>query len=184
MVETLAPGQDVTCLRGPDADREEPSQSQANEQPNETRMNEPKRSYSIAELAAEFSVTPRAIRFYEGEGLLHPRRRGQTRIYSTADRARLAWILRGKRVGFSLAEIAEMLNLYNQENGRSRQRLVTLDKCRERITALESQRDDIDLTIVELDDFCQTLEELITAEKSNDEKSNDEKTATSKEPAE
>ncbi|MEE8371651.1 MAG: MerR family DNA-binding transcriptional regulator, partial [Sphingomonadales bacterium] len=137
----------------------------------------------------EFSVTPRAIRFYEGEGLLHPTRKGQARIYSTADRARLAWILRGKRVGFSLAEIAEMLDLYNQENGKSRQRLVALEKCRERITALESQRSDIDLTVVELDGFCQTLEELIaaeksTAEKSTAEKSNAEKTATSKEPAE
>ncbi len=142
-------------------------------------MNAARRTYSIAELAAEFSVTPRAIRFYEAEGLLHPKRRGQTRIYSTADRARLAWILRGKRVGFSLAEIAEMLDLYSRENGRSRQRLVALEKCRERITALESQRDDIDLTIVELDEFCGTLEELI----AGDEPVN-ETPAANKEPVE
>src|SRR5262249_37647301 len=70
------------------------------------------RLYSIAELAREFAVTPRTIRFYEDEGLIKPQRQGLIRIYSSGDRARLSWILRGKRLGFSLGEIKELLDLY------------------------------------------------------------------------
>jgi DNA-binding transcriptional MerR regulator len=69
--------------------------------------------YSITELCSEFGVTARALRFYEDEGLISPQRRGTQRIYSQRDRARLAWILRGKRVGFSLADIREMIDLYD-----------------------------------------------------------------------
>ena len=127
-------------------------------------MNRDQTSHSIAELSAEFSVTARTIRFYEHEGLLHPERQGQTRIYSPADRARLAWILRGKRVGFSLAEISEMLDLYDRDDGRRLQRQVTLKKCRERLSMLEQQRADIDLTIGELLEFCRKVEELLGAE--------------------
>lgn len=127
-------------------------------------MNRDQTSHSIAELSAEFSVTARTIRFYEHEGLLHPKRQGQTRIFSAADRARLAWILRGKRVGFSLAEIGDMLDLYNRDDGRRLQRRVTLKKCRERLSMLEQQRSDIDLTIGELSEFCQEVEELLAAE--------------------
>ena len=72
----------------------------------------PQRIYSIAELAREFAITPRTIRFYEDEGLIKPRRQGLTRLYSAGDRTRLGWILRGKRLGFSLAEISELLDLY------------------------------------------------------------------------
>lgn len=115
--------------------------------------------YSITDLASEFGVTSRTIRFYEDRGMLAPDRQGQTRIYSARDRARLAWILRGKRVGFSLGEIAEMLDLYDLEDGRVTQRQVTLNKCRERIKALRQQRDDIDLTIGELEEFCRILED-------------------------
>lgn len=128
-------------------------------------MSQDQTSHSIAELSAEFSVTARTIRFYEGRGLLHPERQGQTRIFSAADRARLAWILRGKRVGFSLAEIGDMLDLYNRGDGRRLQRRVTLKKCRERLSMLERQRSDIDLTIGELSDFCEEVEELLAAEK-------------------
>src|SRR4029078_6349740 len=70
------------------------------------------RIFSIAELAREFGITARTIRFYEDEGLIKPGRRGRTRLYSTHDRVRLGWILRGKRLGFSLAEIKELLDLY------------------------------------------------------------------------
>ena len=118
-------------------------------------------TYSIADLAAEFCITARTLRFYEDRGLISPRREGQNRIYSARDRARVAWILRGKRTGFSLAEIGDLLDLYDLGDGRATQQRVTLQKCRERIAALESQRDDIDHTIDELEEFCQTLEGIL-----------------------
>lgn len=117
-------------------------------------------SYSIADLAAEFRVTARTLRHYEEAGLITPAREGQSRVYSAADHARLAWIMRGKRVGFSLAEISEMLDLYSLGDGRAEQRRVTLKRCRERLSALQNQRNDIDETIDELDEFCTTLENL------------------------
>ena len=76
-------------------------------------------SFTITELSLAFNVTPRAIRFYEDQGLIAPERQGQNRVYSRRDRARLAWILRAKNVGFSLAEIREMIDLYDLGDGRS-----------------------------------------------------------------
>ncbi len=115
-------------------------------------------SFSISDLCAEFSVTPRALRFYEDEGLIGPERRGTQRIYSHRDRARLAWILRGKRVGFSLAEIKEMIDLYDIGDGRRIQKQVTLERCRDRIALLEHQKRDIDAHIAELQQFVDLLE--------------------------
>ena len=115
-------------------------------------------SYSISDLSAEFGVTARALRFYEDEGLIDPERRGTQRIYSARDHARLAWILRGKRVGFSLAQIRELIDLYDLGDGRATQRRLTAARCRERITALEAQRRDIDAAIAELSDFVATIE--------------------------
>ena len=114
-------------------------------------------TYTITDLCEEFAVTPRALRFYEDEGLIAPARQGLSRIYSWRDRARLAWILRGKRVGFSLAEIGELLDLYDLGDHRETQRRVTLDRCRERIASLRRQRHDIDHTIDELQTFVAQL---------------------------
>ena len=113
--------------------------------------------FSITDLCAEFAVTARALRFYEDEGLIAPERRGTQRLYSHRDRARLAWILRGKRVGFSLAEIKEMIDLYDVGDGRSTQKQVTLARCEDRIRLLEEQKRDIDAHIAELQQFVGLL---------------------------
>ena len=114
--------------------------------------------FSISDLCAEFGVTARALRFYEDEGLIAPARRGTQRIYSHRDRARLAWILRGKRVGFSLGEIREMIDLYDVGDGRRLQRQVAIDRGRARIALLEAQKRDIDAAITELSEFVDLLE--------------------------
>ena len=114
--------------------------------------------FSISDLSAEFGVTPRALRFYEDEGLIAPERRGTARLYSQRDRARLAWILRGKRVGFSLGEIREMIDLYDIGDGRRLQKATAIERCRERMTLLEAQKHDIDAAIEELADFVTLLE--------------------------
>ena len=118
------------------------------------------RHYSIGEMCDEFDVTARALRFYEDEQLISPERRGTQRLYSERDRARLAWILRGKRVGFSLAEIREMIDLYDIGDGRQVQRAVTIERCRARIEALTNQKRDIDAAIAELSGFLEVIENV------------------------
>src|ERR671919_2526038 len=105
-------------------------------------MDAERRYYSIGEMCDAFGVTARALRFYEDEKLIAPERRGTTRLYTDRDRARLTWILRGKRVGFSLNEIRELLDLYDLGDHRETQRRVTIERCRQRIDALRRQKDD------------------------------------------
>ncbi len=107
------------------------------------------RTFTIRQLTKEFSVTARTLRFYEDEGLIAPERRGQTRIYSVKDRARIILILRGRRLGFSLAEIREYLELYNEESNL-KQLQHARKKFEERIVAFEKQTVDIDIAISEL----------------------------------
>jgi len=108
-------------------------------------------TFSIAQLAREFDITTRAIRFYEDEGLLTPKRRGQTRIYAPRDRTRLKLILRGKRLGFSLLEIAEMVTMYDAPPGETGQLELFLKRIAERRGLLEQQREDIKVTLSELE---------------------------------
>jgi DNA-binding transcriptional MerR regulator len=115
-------------------------------------MRDNQRIYSIAELAREFAITPRTIRFYEDEGLIKPRRHGLTRLYSSGDRTRLSWILRGKRLGFSLAEIKELLDLYQVDRTGLQQLRELLRRSRLHIAELERRRRDLDQHINEFKD--------------------------------
>jgi DNA-binding transcriptional MerR regulator len=126
-------------------------------------LRRPHRSYSIRQLCQEFKCTPRALRFYEDKGLLSPAREGMNRVYNYKDRARLVLILRGKRVGLSLAEIGEILDLYEVGDGGAQQAAKSLKKFRERIVALERQKVDIDEQIAELKRGCDAMEEQLKA---------------------
>ena len=121
----------------------------------------PERLFTITELANELGVTPRAIRFYESKGLLEPQRVGANRAYSHRDRGRLQIILRGKRLGFSLASIKQYLDLYDAEPTHATQLAHLLAGTRRRIAQLEQQRRDLEQTLAELRDIeGQTLDAM------------------------
>ncbi|MEX0859462.1 MAG: MerR family transcriptional regulator [Cucumibacter sp.] len=106
--------------------------------------------YSIADLASEFGISTRAIRFYESKGLLHPERVGNTRVFRRRDRARLILILRGKRLGFSLRDVLDYLSLYEADADQRAQDSLLLDKVNQRLRDLERQLGDLITTISEL----------------------------------
>lgn len=112
--------------------------------------------YSITEMTREFDISTRTLRFYEDEGLIHPERRGRTRLYRTADRHLLAQILRGRRIGFTIAEIREIIQVYNEPPGEVGQLKLLMKKVEEKRDSLRQKRKDIDETIDELDNIEET----------------------------
>ncbi len=106
--------------------------------------------FTIRDLTKELGVSARTLRFYEEKGLVDPARRGPERLYSRRDRARLRYVLMGKKVGFSLEDVREMLDLYDLGDGQVTQLRVALAKFGERIAHLREQRDEIDRAIAEL----------------------------------
>lgn len=121
--------------------------------------------FTIGDLAREFDVTLRTLRFYEDKGLLNPKREGLNRIYGRRDRARLKLVLMGKRVGFSLTEIKEILDLYDLKDGQVTQLRVALKKFNEQIGVLEAQKRDCELA---LDELKKTVESVSTMLKSKE----------------
>ncbi|GGF80647.1 MerR family transcriptional regulator [Alteromonas lipolytica] len=109
-------------------------------------------TYSIGDLAKEFDITPRSIRFYEEQDLLSPERTGQTRIYCNKDRVRLKLILRGKRLGFSLAEIKNLFELYDSNANSMLQLEAMLQMTEQKRAILRQQLDDIQMLMNELDE--------------------------------
>ncbi len=109
------------------------------------------RTYGIAELAREFGITARTIRFYEAEGLLAPLRDRQRRVYRPRDRTRLRLILRGRRLGFPLSEVREIVDLYDAPPGEAGQLAFLLDRIVARQAELEAKRRDIEATLDDLD---------------------------------
>jgi DNA-binding transcriptional MerR regulator len=126
-------------------------------------------TYTIGELAKEFGVTSRALRLYEESELLAPKREGTKRIYAERDRVRLRLILRGKRLGWSLAEIRESFNLYDSNMGEEAQLFYLLEKLDARRRILETQRQDVELALADLDriaDDAQTVLSNIQSRKN------------------
>ncbi len=121
--------------------------------------------FSVTELARDLAITPRTIRFYEDKGLISPRRAGNIRVYTKRDRARMVLILRGKRLGFSLREIKEYLDLYDVDPTQAEQIRLLLKKVRTRLDMLEDQRLALEESLVELKEIEeQTLAALALAD--------------------
>lgn len=112
-----------------------------------------KKYFSITELTREFGVSTRTLRFYEDEGLIAPERRGRTRLYRAADRHLIAEILRGRRIGFSIAEIREIIQVYKAPPGESGQLELLMRKIDEKRADLRQKRRDIEETLAELDNI-------------------------------
>ncbi|MFN4324249.1 MAG: MerR family transcriptional regulator [Azonexus sp.] len=118
-------------------------------------------TFAISDLAREFDITPRTIRFWEDQGILAPQREGNKRIFTRRDRARLKMALRGKRLGLSLAEIKDLIGMYNSTEDETPQLLECLRVMEKRRAALQQQREDIEAMLAEIDQFeAQCRQEL------------------------
>ena len=116
----------------------------------------------IGEMAKTFGVTLRTLRFYEDKGLISPKRDGSTRLYSRRDRARLKLILLGRKVGFSLRDVKQIMDLYDPKGANTKQLRLTLDKSEKQLARLQKQRAAIDEAIAELSDTMATVHNLLT----------------------
>ncbi|MGH6998083.1 MAG: MerR family transcriptional regulator [Phenylobacterium sp.] len=125
------------------------------------KLRRPATTFTITQLCREFGTTPRALRYYEEQGLLSPSREGLARIYTYRDRGRLTLILRGKMVGLSLAEIRDILDLYERDDDLTAQNTQALGKFKERIKAFEAQRREIDQAIEVLHNASEALEKQL-----------------------
>jgi DNA-binding transcriptional MerR regulator len=110
--------------------------------------------YSIRELAQEFEITPRTLRFYEEKGLLQPIRAGQRRVYSAADRTRLILILRGKTLGLSLDQSADLISMYDPASNNKRQLEALIEKIQNRRGQLQLQKQELERMIIDLDEWA------------------------------
>ncbi|HEX4262506.1 MAG TPA: MerR family DNA-binding transcriptional regulator [Acetobacteraceae bacterium] len=119
--------------------------------------------YTVTELAADLGITPRTMRFYEDKGLISPRRAGTTRVYTARDRGRMVLILRGKRLGFSLRDIGEYLDLYDADPTRREQTCMLLGKLDRRIEDLEQQRRAVEQSLGELRNIRAQAEAALSA---------------------
>ena len=120
-------------------------------------------TYTIGDVCAEFGVTPRALRFYEAKGLLSPIREGQKRLFTNRDLARLKLILRGKRFGFSLSEIKDLLDLYHVDDGQVTQLSATLEAAHRHNEELIAQRDEVNLAITDLEEHMAQIRQMLEA---------------------
>ena len=120
------------------------------------------RTYSISDLASDFDVTTRTIRFYEEKGLLNPERKGQTRVYSAADRIKLKLIIRGKRMGLSLEDSKDIIEMYQPEHDNSPQLIKLISKIRERQVLLKEQLRDVEAMLAELNEAEERCVQALT----------------------
>ncbi|WP_448550109.1 MerR family transcriptional regulator [Thalassotalea fusca] len=126
-------------------------------------------TFSIGDLAKEFDITTRSIRFYEDQGLIFPTRNGQTRIYNQRDRVRLKLILRGKRLGFSLAETGRLFELYDADNSSATQLETIMTLVTQKREDLQQQMEDIKAVMIELDNLEENCRDILTnLQKQND----------------
>ena len=133
--------------------------------PRDTEGSPPREiTYTISQLAHEFALTTRAIRFYEDEGMLAPERRGRARIYRERERVRLKLILRGKRLGFSLSDIRELLDLYEVGRNERAQLAMFIDMLGDRRARLLQQKEDIDAVLAEIDGIDRECRRRLQAE--------------------
>lgn len=125
-------------------------------------MNQPAATFAISDLAREFGITPRTIRFWEDQGILAPEREGSKRVFTRRDRARLKMALRGKRLGLSLAEIKDLIGMYASTDDETPQLLECLRVMSSRREALEQQREDIEAMLAEIGQFETLCQQELT----------------------